>query len=239
MKTRVLSCLFLSTLIAWPLQAREFTDLQGRKLDAELLAVSGNQATLKRASDGRAFTVTTTAFSEADQKFMAEFAAANVKYGFELRYTKKKLGEVKTKRNNTTYETETWAYKVDLRNLSSGSVADLRVDYWCFRREDGGNGRGTPRMESSGSTRIESIARSASATFDTSPVEINKQKLDGGFYYIDGSKTQQADGMGGMVVRVFKGDKEVFSFATKDDLLVAAVGKPQAAGSNAAVKPPR
>ncbi len=239
MKTHALSSLCLLAFSASVLNAREFTDAQGRKLDAELVSVSGNQATLKRASDGRTFTVATTAFSQADQKFMADFASSNVKYDFEVRYTKKKLGEVKQKRNNTTYETETWAYKVDLRNLSSGSVSDLRVDYWCFRREDGGKGRGAARMESSGSTKIEAIPRSASVTFDTSPVDINKQTLDGGFYYADGSKGQQADGMGGMVVRVFKGDKEVFNFATKDDLLVAAVGKPKAAGSNATGKPPR
>lgn len=236
MKTRLLPSLLL-IVTASALHAREFTDLQGRKLDAELMSVTSGQATLKRATDNRMFTVPVASFSAPDQKFMNDFAASSIKYDFEVRYAKKKLGEVKTKRNNTTYETETWAYKVDLRNLSSGSVSDLTVDYWCFRREDGGKGRGAARVESSGRTKIASLARSAVMQFDTSPVEINKQQLDGGFYYINGDKGQQSDAMGGMVVRVFKGDKEVFNYATKDDLLAAATGRARSGGSNADAAP--
>ena len=140
MKTYFLTSLCL--IAATALSAREFTDLQGRKLEAELIAVVGGQATLKRASDGRSFTVAATTFSAEDQKFMNEWAEQNTKYNLEVKYTKKKMGETKQKQGNVTLEEERWIYKIEVKNRQPVPVGDLRVDYWCFRREDGGTGKG-------------------------------------------------------------------------------------------------
>lgn len=232
MKTRFLTpvCVLLALS---GLSAREFTDAQGRKLDAEIVSAAAGQVTLKRTADNRTFTVAAATFTEADQKFIAEWAAANTKYSFDVAYTKKKLGEVKRKSGAVTYEDETWIYKISVKNRLPLPVGDLRVDYWCFRREDGGKGKGAARIETSGSSTISSITGSGTATVDTSEIILHKEMLDGGWYYADGTKNQQADGMGGLAVRIFdKNGKEIHKWATKDDLLVAAVGKPKAGGSN-------
>ncbi len=232
MKTSLLSSLCL--LVATVLPAREFTDPQGRKLEAEVVSVTGSQAVLKRTADGRAMTVNIATFSEADQKFLKEFEEANAKYSFEVKWTKKKLGETKRKSNNVTYETERWVYKIEIKNRMPTPVSDVRVDYWCFRKEDGGKGKGSSRIETSGTTTIPSIPGAASTVVDSNEIELNKQKLDGGFYFINGDSAIQSDGMGGLAVRIFdKNGKEVHKWATKDDLLAAAVGKPMANGSNA------
>lgn len=216
------------------LKAREFTDVQGRKLDAELISVAGGQATMKRASDGRSFVVPVASWSAEDQKFMNEFAAANQKYSFEVRYTKKKMGETKQKSNDVTVEDERWIYKIEIKNRMPVVVSDLRVDYWCFRKADEGKGKGNARIEISGSSKVSSILGSSATTVETDEIIIHKEKLDGGFYYADGTKNQQADGFGGLAVRIFdKNDREVYKFATKDDLLAAAVGKPSTNGSKA------
>lgn len=231
MKTYLITSLCL--IAATALSAREFTDLQGRKLEAELVSVAGGQAVLKRAADGRSFTVPVASFSAEDQKLMNEFAAANMNYKFEVKYTKKKLGETTQRSGPIVMEVERWAYKVDLRNVSSANVSDMRVDYWCFRKADEGQGQGSARVEASGSLKIENLAKNGLHQFETMPVEINKQKLEGNYIYIDGTRPRQSDSMGGIVLRVFQGDREVYKFATKDDLFVAAVGKPSANGSNA------
>jgi hypothetical protein len=219
--------------VASLLSAHEFTDLQGRKLDAEILSAGGGQVTLKRVTDGRSFNVPVTTFTEADQKIIAEWSAANTKYNFEVTYTKKKLNEVKRKSNNVTYEDETWIYKINIKNRLPTAVGDLRVDYWCFRREDGGKGKGSARIETSGSSNVAAVAGSAAVTVDTSEIVLHKQKLDGGFYWANGDSGVQSDGMGGLAVRIFdKSGREVHQWATKDDLLAAAVGKPSAGGSN-------
>ncbi len=159
MKTHILASigLIVSTLV---LPAHEFTDLQGRKLDAEIIAAASGQVMLKRATDGRTFNVAANTFSEADQKFISEWADANTKYGFEVSYTKKKLNQTRTKQGAVTLEEETWIYKINIRNRQPTAVGDLRVDYWCFRREDSGKGKGTARIETSGSSKVEMVAGS-------------------------------------------------------------------------------
>lgn len=233
MKTHIVTslCVLAATAL---LSAHEFTDLQGRKLDAEIVSATASQVTLKRNSDGRMFSnVPASGFSEADQKFIADWAAANIKYNLEVSYTKKKLSESKKRMNNTTYEQEVWVYKINVRNRMPVALSDLRVDYWCFRREDGGKGKGSARLETSGTITIPLLAGSGNVSVDTSEIILNKQKLDAGFYYTDGSKDIQADGMGGLAVRIYdKAGKEAHSWATKDDLLAAAVGMPKAVGSN-------
>lgn len=237
MKTRFLLPLCVLAANA-AVSAREFTDLQGRKLEAEIVSAAAGQVSLKRTADGRLFNVPATTFNEADQKFIAEWAEANTKYSFEVAYTKKKQGETKQKSNNVTYEQETWIYKINVKNRLPVAVGDLRVDYWCFRREDSGKGKGTSRIETSGSSTIAAIPGSSSVTVDTSEIILNKAKLDGGFYFTNGDSAVQSDGMGGLAVRIFdKKGREIHKWATKDDLLAAAVGKTMSGGSNSERKP--
>jgi hypothetical protein len=231
MKTHYLAILCL--LAAVPaLFAHEFTDLQGRKLEAEIVAAASGQVMLKREADGRAFNVAANSFSVADQKFISEWADANTKYSFDVTYTKKKLNQTRTKRGAVTLEEETWIYKVNIKNRQPTAVGDLRVDYWCFRREDGGKGKGTARIETSGSSKVESVVGSGTTTLDTKEIILHKQELAGGYYWANGDSAIQSDGMGGLALRIFdKKGREVYSWATKDDLLAAAVGRTQSNGS--------
>ena len=215
------------------LSAREFTNTQGRNLEAEIVSVTGDTVALLRAGEKRPIGAKVSLFSEADQKFIRDWAEANTKYSFDVTYTKKKLNEVKRKSGAVTYEDETWIYKISVKNRLPTAVGDLRVDYWCFRREDGGKGKGAARIETSGSSKIASITGSGTVTVDSSEIILHKEMLDGGWYYADGTKNQQADGMGGLAVRIFdKNGKEIHKWATKDDLLAAAVGKTMSGGSN-------
>jgi hypothetical protein len=230
MKPHILA--FLCLAIVPELPAREFTDLQGRKLEAEIISAAAGQVMLKRASDGRTFNVAASSFTAADQKFISDWADANAKHSFEVTYTKKKLNQTRTKQGPVTYEDETWIYKINIRNRLPIAVGDLRVDYWCFRREDGGKGKGTSRVETSGSSKIAAVAGSGTATVDTTEIILHKQELAGGYYFTNGDSAIQSDGMGGLAIRIFdKNDREVYKWATKDDLFVAAVGKPQSNGS--------
>lgn len=232
MKTRffIPVCVLLA---ATGLSAREFTDTQGRKLDAEIVSVTGDMVALLRPGEKRPIGAKIALFSVADQKFIREWAESNIKYSFDVAYSKKKLDVAKQRSGPETFITERWAYKIDLKNRVAAELSDLRVDYWIFTKSDDGKGKGTARLQTSGSTKIASVKSSSAATFETEPVEINKTQLDGGWRYMDGSNPRASDGMGGIVVRVFdKRDREVYKFATKDDLLAAAVGKPRSGGSN-------
>ena len=239
MKTHTLAslCLIVAATLA---QAREFTDLQGRKLDAEVISVAGGQASLKRMADGRVFTVPVASFSEADQKFMNTFAAANLSYVFDVTYTKKKLDSVKRSFGATVETVESWAYKLEMRNKQAVELQNLRVDYWLFRKEDEGQGKGASRVATSGSHKIESVKGSAAYAFETLPVDLSKRKLEGNFIYIDGTRPRSQDVMGGIVVRVYDpSNREVFKYATDENLYAAAVGKTRGSDSNSGVAKPK
>jgi hypothetical protein len=213
-------------------ETREFTDVQGRKLEGEIIAVAGGQVQIKRAADAKLFALPVTQFSEADQKTFAAFAAANVKHSFDVKFAKSKLGETKIKTGDVARETERWAYKVALRNLSSVDADNVRIDYWLFRRIDNGNNKSAPRVDVTGSLKVENIRQAATYEFTTEPVELKKTKLDANFYYADGRKSKSSDSIGGLALRIFKGDKEIYAFGTDKDLLGAAKGSASSASAS-------
>jgi predicted esterase len=69
---KVLFLVFGCTLIvlgAETLSAREFTDVKGRKIVAEILSVKGEEVTIRR-DDGKDYTLSVALFSPADQAFI-------------------------------------------------------------------------------------------------------------------------------------------------------------------------
>ncbi len=203
--------------------AREFTDTQGRKLEGELVSVNAGQAVIKR-SDGKVVNADVKLFSNDDQKFMTDFAAANLHYGFDVKYSKTKLGKTKKKEGVYTLESEEWAYKLTLTNKSSGDVSDLRVDYWTFRRDDDGKNKSGPKVRSSGTVPVGAMRKGAVKEMQTKSFFLNKEQLQADYYHPDGARNTAKDSAGGIALKVFKGDKEVFKWATNDDLLALAGG---------------
>lgn len=215
--------------------AREFTDAQGRKLEAEIVTLEGNQVTLKRAADGKQFTVPATMFSEADQVFIREYAANNITYSFELKNTRERVNKSSGRDGNVEIEKEEWSYKIDLRNISRANLENATVSYWVFKRaDDGGKTKAAPRLAMADSIANVSIAKAAQYQFSTKPVTLIKTKLDGNYYYPDGTKNKSADAMGGFVVAITQGDKRVFEYATAPDLAAVAKGTPKAESTTSA-----
>ena len=204
---------------------REFTDIQGRKLEGELVSVKGPQAVIKRTSDSKLFTMPVSQFSPEDKKVMADFAIANTKYSFDVKLVKEKLGTSKVKEFDVKSTAEQWAYKVDVSNRSSSDAADLRVDYWLFRKADDGKVKAGPRVQQAGSMKLGDLRLGASHQFQTKPVVLTKHELDGGFYYPDGTKNKSRDTIGGVAMRFFVGQREVFSWSTDASLLKMASWK--------------
>jgi predicted outer membrane lipoprotein len=233
---RILFGLLLATAFSSTVGlAREFTDAQGRKLEADIVSLDGAQVTLKRAADGRHFTVPATTFSAADQDFIRAFAAENITYNFEVKNTRERLGKSVTKENNEEIEKEEWSYKIDLRNISRANADNVTVSYWVFvRADDGGKTKAAPRLIAADSIKEVTILKAAQYQFVTKPVTLTKTKLDANYYYTDGTKNKAADSMGGFVVAIMQGDKRIFEYATSPDLAAAAKGTPKASTPDSA-----
>ena len=228
LQSAIIACLWCASSAVF---AREFMDTQGRKLDGELIAVSGSQATIKRTADGRLFQINPATLSKEDQQFIAAFAAQNVHHDFEVKSTKTKLGKTKSKEGVVTVETEEWAYKLTLTNRSSGDVSALRVDYWLFRRDDDGKNKLPPRVQTSGQHQIATIRRGASQEMQTRSFTLTKEQLQADYYYQDGARNTRRDSAGGVALRIYQGDKEIFAWGSDDDLLALASGKVETSAS--------
>jgi hypothetical protein len=229
--------LLLSFSLSLSAIAYEFTDQQGRKLEAEIVSTDARQVTLKR-TDGRVFTLPVTTFSAADQRHIADWAAANVRYDFRVEHTTKKIGEEKKKQQSgealDIHEYETWVYQIKITSRMKIALSELRVDYWCFREEElpppsskrsrrAGESEAEWRKPEkrlafvSGSAEINSLPALGSMALDSKEVVLHKLKKGTTSMGKFGADT--SDRLAGYALRIFdKSGKELFKLATKDEL---------------------
>lgn len=73
-------CVCLLCIVHVPGEVRQFTDVSGRVLHGELVAVSGDSVTIKR-EDGQAFTLKAATFSAADQAYFKQAMAGGAAAG--------------------------------------------------------------------------------------------------------------------------------------------------------------
>jgi hypothetical protein len=209
--------------------AREFTDTMGRKLEAEIVTLEGGQVTLKRAVDGKQFTVPVTTFSAVDQDFFRAYAAANITFSFEVKNSRERVSKSSSKMNQVETEREEWSYKIDLRNISRANADNVTISYWVFvRADDGGKTKSAPRLVAADFLKEVTILKAGQYQFATKPVVLTKTKLDGNYYYPDGSKNKSADSLGGFALAITQGEKRIFEYATAPDLAEVAKSAPKA-----------
>lgn len=223
MNHRILDLAMFLAALSGTVDARDFTDTKGRKLSGDLVGVNGSNALIKRP-DGTSVNVPIAMLSGDDQKYVADNAASLIHADFDIKTAKTKLGKRKKRINDTTIEIEEWAYKVTLTNRSSTDLPATRVDYWIFRRDDDGKNKSDPKVESAGSKEIAAMKKNATCDFQTNPITLTKEQLDADFYYIDGSRNKSRDTAGGIAIRVFQGNKQLFEWASDKKLLASAKG---------------
>lgn len=210
---------FIFALVgAAALRAHEFTDLQGRKLDAEIVSATNDQVTLNRASDGRAITANVSIFSAGDQKFIREYAAANVKHVFEVRYTKKKQDEKKVEGGGSEGTLENWFYVISIRNMSAMGVEGVTLNYSIYMKEAGANGRTPAKVVASGVDKLMGLPRNETGLIQTKAVEVVRLRPKAGYYFTSG-EGGKSDQLAGFALKFTKDGKEVYSYATSPGLI--------------------
>lgn len=208
-----------ASLVTTALTAREFTDTQGRKLEAEIVSVNGDRVMLLRNGEKRPISTKTAIFSDADRQFIREWASSHIKYKFEVRHEKKKTGEAKIDEGGMVGTMDKWAYVMTLRNMSGVATPDLRVKYWVFGREMAEKGKMSARVASSGASRIKGLAHNQSTTLETSSIDVPRVRLKPGYYFTSGESNKSGQAAG-FLLRIFNDkDIEVFTYATDESYL--------------------
>ena len=224
MKNRLLT--FISVLAAAAsLPAREFTDLQGRKIDAEIVSATPEQVTLKMTGSTRVVTARVDIFSADDQKFIRDYAAANMKFSFEVRFEKKKKGSTPVKQGGMQGVVEDWCYNISLRNISNQDAEGLVVMYSLYAKEVAETGRMGARVATTGKESIEKIAKNATGLFETGTVPIARVRPAPGYRFTSG-ESNKSDQMAGFALVVMKDGKEVYSYATEPSYMVSGAVSP-------------
>ncbi|MBW8781830.1 MAG: hypothetical protein JF599_08080 [Verrucomicrobia bacterium] len=214
-------CLFLTLLAACVLPAgaemHTLTDQQGRTLQADIVAVDGSQVTVRR-DDGQTFTLSLGTLSEADQKWLKEWAAKQdsriPQGGIELQISRGKFdSKKKDDGGGIILSEEQWGYSVILLNHTSKQLTGLRVEYILFVKPDSEPGKDSTASalkQRTGSNKIDTLAPHTNFTFRTDTISIYKQQLKPGWVWgKTGNNAPVRDTLYGVWLRAYVGDQLV------------------------------
>lgn len=193
---------------------RTFTSPDGRTLQAEIQSATPDTVTIQLAT-GAVMTVPVSSFSQADQVYIAEWRKANpvtIKYDFVPAFTKSKTDSSTAKVNNEERTTESWVCNVKLLNRSGETLDGLKVDYEIYYNQ--ANGPTSVIRKAAGSAPVASIKHLQEIAIQTSPVKLVTSKLDGGFYWADGSRARKKDSIEGVLLKIRHGGKLVYEWAS-------------------------
>ncbi len=201
--------------LAAPLEARTFTSADGRTVDADIVAATAENVTLKLTS-GQTVVSTLDRFSTSDRAFIAAWLKQNpakINYSFQVSYTKDKRGSRKQKTGSVSVTIEDWLCRIKLANRSGQDLENVDVNYSIFSEQ---MDEGRPVLRSTrGKITLPMIRANEELTLQTDEVQLASTQLDGGFYYVDGARARQKDSLAGMAVSVRHAGKTVFEWASK------------------------
>lgn len=193
---------------------RTFTSPGGQTIQAEIVSATASDVTLKM-DNGAVVTATLDKFSRADQAFIAEWSKSNVaaiKYSFDLNYSKDKTDTSKRVVSNTEVTTERWLCNLKFTNRSNVTLDNVSLKYDIYYTAVSGN-RAIVRKES-GETKVPPTKHLETVVVTTKEIALEKSKLEGGFYYADGSRSRQRDSIDGVAIDVFHNGQKVHSWVS-------------------------
>ena len=186
-----------------------FTDGQGRKVTAKIIHVDSRRDVVElELENKRRKKVNPSVFIEADQIYIRDWVICNTFISSSgLRFSAEK--EVvedwsETPATGIIQEFEKNIYNCELKNGSAVAFKNIKVEYcvyWVQEIQQGGEEE-CLELDFSGQYDIPGIEPRATARFQTTPVILIDQSLQGGFYYAEGGSDKQDSKMKGVWVKV-------------------------------------
>lgn len=152
--------------------SREFTDTQGRKIEASIDSVRSPNVVLKRA-DGKSFVFPLAKLSKEDQEYVKKWRLDNPQISLNYRFEKEKVGSGGDKKRKF----EDWCWKVTVTNRGLDEVTDLTFEYESFKQVNDRYATKKRRYVSGkveGTAAISKIEATRSATFQTTAIRTGK-----------------------------------------------------------------
>lgn len=188
---------------------RVFTDLQGRVVSARIIQVDDARGLVELEMENKRRTkVKPSIFSEEDQAYIREWELCRTfmsSSGLRFAGEKKVIEDWSDSPGagiNREYEKN--VYRCELKNGSPIPFENVAVEYCVYWEQEIPQKGGEQRLEKdySGRHEIARIEPRATAEFQTDPVTLVYQYLQGGYYYIDGATGKQSSKMKGVWLKV-------------------------------------
>jgi len=166
------------------------------------------------------FVVTVAAVMAMGGAHLTAQPSASAPLRFEFKASKTRLDKEEAEKGNKTISTQSWAFKVELKNNNFADLTDLEVRYKIFvRGDDGSSTRSKQDVKiEAGTHTIESIKQNSTIEFVTKPVTLSSSQLDSDYYYTDGSRSKKKDTIYGIWIKVFQNGNEVAQFLTPSSI---------------------
>jgi hypothetical protein len=119
--------------------------------------------------------------------------------------------------NHTITTKEKWGYKVTLENRAFKTIDGAEVQYRQFKLDDTLRA-GSQLVGVAGSTTVNGLRTGQKFSFETVPVELERQELRAGWVYTDDAKRKVKDGLAGLWIRVMQGGQVAFEWQQPPDL---------------------
>jgi hypothetical protein len=136
-------------------------------------------------------------------------------YDLQITATPKKIDQQKSRKGeHATVTTKEMAYIVMVENRSFKSFDDLTVKYMIFYA-DSQPGKSAKPIEAhhKGSEKLSNLTTHRKAQFETAPFKLEKEELDGGWFYHGGGDGRAKDRVTGVWVRAYADGKLVGEYA--------------------------
>ncbi len=129
----------------------------------------------------------------------------------QISATRQKLDETKERPGGPfTITTKEIVYKATVLNRTFKTISDIEVKYMIFYEvpHPGSDERPSDEIHK-GVAKLVSIEGNRSATFNTTPIKLSSETLDGGWTYGTGASNKTKDRVTGVWFRAYAGGKMV------------------------------
>jgi hypothetical protein len=136
-------------------------------------------------------------------------------YDLQISATPKKIDQQKSRKGeHATVTTKEMAYIVTVENRSFKSFDELNVKYMIFYADSQPGRREKPiEAHHKGSETLRNLSTHQKGQFETAPFKLEKEELDGGWYYKSGGDGRARDRVTGVWVRAYSNGNLVGEYA--------------------------
>ena len=203
---------------------RDFTDKQGRVMNAELINVIGKEVRLKR-DDGAAFTVDPSIFCEEDENYIRLWMVKSLSERDSLLDLSARSAETSAKEvsGSDLVKAKKWDgyYKIEIENKSDLNLEELKVEYafLVFHMNPGAKSRDDGKTEVvKKDLTIPMLSGRGEFAFDTAKAEMLSTDLASNAYWTDGGKDSSKDKLEGIWIRLYYRDQLIMDWSNPSSM---------------------